>query len=482
MKTTLKKSTCKSRFLLALLSFVVCQSITKAQTSWNTNGNAGSFSNFIGTTNNFPFLFRTNNVERMRIQPNGFVGIGVANPLQRLDIFGNLRVRGNIYVDQNVYQQGQFDADTVDAGVLNAGDISATKVSADSIRGHVYTMDENSKFVGESKFQNSVKIQENLLIGENANNETSEKFEVRGGNAKFDGDVNIMGSVKITSIYDNLNGYPQTPGTFRLLTVDEHSELRASGIEGKYDINCSVPVIGWAKRPGEALYSMANGSTFYGPNVNFPDDIVKCPIEGNVGIGTVTPNYKLEVVGEINASGIRINSVPLFTPWLSADNGNIKYTIGNVGIGTNNPTEKLDVDGGLKVSGNTFLSRLIVNTTSNQYNANAKLAVTGLSIFEGNIITLGDITSKKIKVCANGWCDYVFEKEYKLTPLKEVEKFIAKNKHLPDVPSAKEIENQEVDIFEMQKIQMKKIEELTLYLIELKKENDEMKLILNSKK
>ncbi|MFZ4614550.1 MAG: hypothetical protein ACOYNH_12810, partial [Bacteroidia bacterium] len=60
--------------------------------------------------------------------------------------------------------------------------------------------------------------------------------------------------------------------------------------------------------------------------------------------------------------------------------------------------------------------------------------------------------------------------------------FISQNKHLPDVPSAKEIENQEVDIFEMQKIQMKKIEELTLYLIELKKENDEMKLILNSKK
>ena len=97
------------------------------------------------------------------------------------------------------------------------GDISAAKVFADSIRGHVYTMDENSKFIGESKFQNSVKIQENLLIGENANNETSEKFEVRGGNAKFDGDVNIMGSVKITSIYDNLNGYPPATASVPLV-------------------------------------------------------------------------------------------------------------------------------------------------------------------------------------------------------------------------------------------------------------------------
>ena len=53
---------------------------------------------------------------------------------------------------------------------------------------------------------------------------------------------------------------------------------------------------------------------------------------------------------------------------------------------------------------------------------------------------------------------------------------------MPDIPSAKEIENQEVDVFEMQKIQMQKIEELTLYMIELKKENEEMKIILNSKK
>ena len=53
---------------------------------------------------------------------------------------------------------------------------------------------------------------------------------------------------------------------------------------------------------------------------------------------------------------------------------------------------------------------------------------------------------------------------------------------MPDVPSAKEIENQEVDIFEMQKMQMEKIEELTLYLIELKKENEEIKTELKKLK
>jgi len=466
MKTTLKKSICKSRFLFALLSFVVCQSITMAQTSWNTNGNAGSFGNFIGTTNNYPFLFRTNNVERFRIQPNGFVGIGVANPLQRLDIFGNLRVRGNIYVDQNVYQQGQFDADTVDAGVLNAGDISATKVSADSIRGHVYTMDENSKFVGESKFQNSVKIQENLLIGDNPNNGSSEKFEVRGGNAKFQGDVDVIGNLKLNNLSNSEFNF-LTVGENGLLISQSRNELKDQMWKPELIAECTG-------QGGQGAQQSLTARWFSGITHTYT-----CwPV--NIG-SNAYPEFPLNVNGSINTNGgdFLINGVPIRQGvWDNADNGNIKYTNGNVGIGTNNPTAKLDVDGGLKVSGNTFLSRLIVNTTSNQYNANAKLAVTGLSIFEGNIITLGDITSKKIKVCASGWCDYVFEKEYKLTPLKEVEKFISQNKHLPDVPSAKEIENQEVDIFEMQKIQMKKIEELTLYLIELKKENEEMKNVI----
>jgi hypothetical protein len=208
MKTTLKKSICKSRFLLALLSFVVCQSITMAQTSWNTNGNAGSFSNFIGTTNNFPFLFRTNNVERMRIQPNGFVGIGVANPLQRLDIFGNLRVRGNIYVDQNVYQQGEFASDSIDAGLIQASTLSAAKINTDSLKAYVFLMDEMSKFVGTAKFEETAEFERYLRaklgieIGEETNptnytepTDPDLKLEVKNGKSRFQGHVDGIGAI-----------------------------------------------------------------------------------------------------------------------------------------------------------------------------------------------------------------------------------------------------------------------------------------------
>jgi len=71
--------------------------------------------------------------------------------------------------------------------------------------------------------------------------------------------------------------------------------------------------------------------------------------------------------------------------------------------------------------------------------------------------------------------DYVLVKNYKLRDLDEVEDFIKKNNHLPGIPSAKTIETNGLGLGEMQKLQMEKIEELTLYIIELKKEMEKLK-------
>lgn len=90
----------------------------------------------------------------------------------------------------------------------------------------------------------------------------------------------------------------------------------------------------------------------------------------------------------------------------------------------------------------------------------------------------GGILTTKVKVanyCSSAWADYVFANDYKLKPLTEVETFIKENKHLPNVPSAIELEKEGLDLGKMQATQMEKIEELTLYLIELKKEVDNLK-------
>ncbi|OXB25563.1 hypothetical protein B0A80_00365 [Flavobacterium tructae] len=114
---------------------------------------------------------------------------------------------------------------------------------------------------------------------------------------------------------------------------------------------------------------------------------------------------------------------------------NNRFTImdnGNVGIGTATPQNKLDVN--------------------------------------------GTIRSKEVKVTLEGWSDFVFKKEYDLPTLAEVEKHIKEKGHLEDIPSEKEVLENGINLGEMNAKLLQKIEELTLYMIDIKKENDQMKI------
>ena len=95
----------------------------------------------------------------------------------------------------------------------------------------------------------------------------------------------------------------------------------------------------------------------------------------------------------------------------------------------------------------------------------------------------GNIIAEEVVVqLRTTWPDYVFNKDYKLKPLSEVEQYISKNKHLQNIPSAKEIETNGVTLGNMVSKQMEKIEELTLYLIEQQKQIEELKKQVESLK
>jgi hypothetical protein len=185
---------------------------------------------------------------------------------------------------------------------------------------------------------------------------------------------------------------------------------------------------------------------------------------GNVGIGKTNPSAKLHVVGSTKLIGnvtstatkwiINNNSAQNATIWISnpysgpssrghyyfkaydywgaylhfqgtGDNGNEKLHVtfdGNVGIGIDAPTAKLHVD--------------------------------------------GNIISEEVKVEVVNGPDYVFEPNYDLRTLEETQQYITENKHLPEIPSAVEMENDGVELGEMNMLLLKKIEELTLHLIE----------------
>lgn len=99
----------------------------------------------------------------------------------------------------------------------------------------------------------------------------------------------------------------------------------------------------------------------------------------------------------------------------------------------------------------------------------------GTGLISKTLEVNGTIRSKEVIVELANWSDFVFDNNYNLMSLKETERFIKQYGHLPNVPSAAEVEKEGIELGEMNAILLQKIEELTLYVIELQKQIDELK-------
>ena len=92
----------------------------------------------------------------------------------------------------------------------------------------------------------------------------------------------------------------------------------------------------------------------------------------------------------------------------------------------------------------------------------------------------GRVEAKRVKIFTSGWCDYVFDADYKLPSLDSVDAFIQEHGHLPEVPTEAEVKADGVDVGTMETILLKKVEELTLYTIAQQKRMVELeKLVMD---
>ncbi len=248
---------------------------------------------------------------------------------------------------------------------------------------------------------------------------------------------------------------------------------------------------------------------------------------GNFGIGTATPADKLTVVNTGGFGVTHTDGTATIGTWIGNFQG---VTTAKIGTKSNHALNFFTANGpsqmSLRTNGDVIVGdkdivpfgKFTVQTTNNAYgishlgeggnilatrmggtsagigtfsNTHMRIFANGISAItitgsNGNVgvgidfpankfEVNGTIRSKEVIVENINWPDYVFKENYQLPSLTDVEKFIQQHKHLPNIPSAAEIEKNGLHLGDTQKKMMEKIEELTLYIIELKKEVTELK-------
>lgn len=138
------------------------------------------------------------------------------------------------------------------------------------------------------------------------------------------------------------------------------------------------------------------------------------------------------------------------------------YDLSDVNDNTIRNQQSEDQIADLRITGNGYMGGNVGIGTANT--EGYKLAVNGTAIF----------TKAMVKPYGN-WPDYVFKPDYQLPPLAQLQSYIQKERHLPHIPSEKQITEKGIDLAENQKALVKTVEELTLYILQLKNEIDALK-------
>lgn len=238
--------------------------------------------------------------------------------------------------------------------------------------------------------------------------------------------------------------------------------------------------------------STSSGAGIYGFNSNvngFGGYFVgKGYFSGKVGIGTISPDAQFEIKTPNNSAssyafGIRYNSYnDIFSVWNN----------GAVAINRQNPWANLSINGGnmqytasIEYKPRDFndVGLLIMQSTCGGGSLDRKaFVVSYCGTSNENFVIYGNgktfvnnkITAKEVEVKANVWADYVFKKDYKLMPLADLENYVKEHNRLPEIPSEAEVMEYGVNLGEMNVLLLKKIEEMTLYIIEQNKRISEL--------
>lgn len=509
--------------LIFLTIFIISNSLIFGQSGakYSTGGNETAPGDILGTTNNQPLNFVTNNILRMVLDVNGQlkvvnlagsgsrflqsdangnlisfpagnssdvlygngvwgslpagatswqmagnnllatnsgnIGIGTNSPIYKLDVVGDVRVSNNLYVGGGIVITDKVNA---------AHEVKTMSMRADSI-----VMDATKAIYGATRIEGDIDAKSKLNVI---------------GNATFNGalrNITLSGMSDRIVYVDHNGNFKVGPGS----TPPGISGPCVSNATPWYEggnANTANNDIGTCDNSDFVLKSFNNSLIWLKPTAkigfgtanpvekfHFAGGDVR--IDANVGIGTVSSVFrKLMVNGDVSFAGSNTdafeilggNQIPI-RRGISIDNG----FQGNVNFFVHSGLANSAFNFKNGASGNT-LFKIRVN---GQVQVGSK---TSVSHPTAEFMVHGTIVSKELYVTKPAdWPDYVFKSTYQLLPLSEVECFYKRESHLPGVPSEKELIQNDLSVGEMSAILLKKIEELTLYSVELNKELQDVK-------
>jgi hypothetical protein len=458
---------------------------------WRQGGNVFGATGILGTRDNNHLDFYTNDTGRARMTKGGNFLIGTTNDNGcRLQVDGCSNFSGNVSVGT--------------ATITNTGNLIGTNAILFN-----HFISQYRSYMGNDPFISKL---DNILYD-------YQRRYVTTTSTGSDGSISIDIKIPTHEIERDYRGIVYPGGNM-------HFSFWNNGIPQSVAVMMRDSIQGW-KGPFISNTNLATNAGFFRVNIpqafNYVVEIVITITPASPGgfINLTNVEYTLDA----GPQGLN-NPLPYVSKYgpeamchfLSFKNGGVynvqispyltypNYFLNNTLIGTSTDNgNKFQVvgntsfAGNLTVSGNTVtMSGLSGNNSANRIlaaDANGNLYfrdVTSLALNEtmnSDLAINGRVSAQQMLITQTGrWPDYVFSKQYKLPSLTEVENFINQNSHLPGVPSAAEVEKKGIDVGNNQAAQLKKIEELTLYIIQqdkelksLKQEVEELKALIKGK-
>ena len=215
----------------------------------------------------------------------------------------------------------------------------------------------------------------------------------------------------------------------------------------------------------------------YGQNGNHGDaGVIKMGLTSDAKFGLgIIPTQALHIKGQTNND----NPIIFLDPktWTSAGHyGELRFGDTNHYIRGEHSVGMTFYDSNCFIFNNGASNQMIFGNDGKLSIGTTNMPTTlgGADVSAYKLFVKGGVLTEEVRV-RTGWADYVFDADYKLLTIQEVESFIKENGHLPNVPSEKLVEAQGIELGDITRIQQEKIEELVLYIIEQQKQIDALK-------